>query len=81
MFGMQVNDNNYKKENTNMKITYEESQLIDHFHNDRGDITRWVGWDNFCIKHPEVKAAFDNMENARKIFELVINGLDVEDEL
>lgn len=59
-----------------MKVSEEDYNSLEYFHFDKGDVTRWVGWDEFAEKHPHVKLAYEQMINQQKIFESVLKGLE-----
>lgn len=62
------------------KVTRTEFNMLRYFHEDKGDVTCWSEWEKVAKKYPEIKFAYDQMINSQKVFDLVINGLDIEDD-
>lgn len=58
----------------NKPLTYSDYDMFQFFYHDKGDITRYSGWDLAQVKLecPELAYAYEQMENARKVFEAVL---------
>lgn len=66
------------------KPTSEEIGALKYFWQEKGDVTRYVGWKQLQPKlaehHPEVLAALSNLKVAYKTVSAVISVLDYPDE-
>lgn len=60
-------------------LTQEELDMINHFHFDKGDITRWIGWEDTLprveVHHPHLLKAMKDVEIAERILNSVVRDL------
>ena len=63
-----------------MKITNEDYRSIQYFHEERGDLERWSGWEErkelIYSKHPELKKAYEDFISAERIMGIVVRSLE-----
>ncbi len=61
-------------------ISEDDLNSIRYFHEDKSDVTRWCGWDDFKTRHPEVAQVYDDyrgrIERAERIFNLYLDKLE-----
>lgn len=61
------------------QITDEERSMLNYFFIDKGDVTRWVGWEEFSKRHPEIKQEHDHyrerITHAELMFREVLNNI------
>lgn len=62
------------------RLTDEERCMLRYFHKERGDITRYVAWDELrpILErwHPELLKAHADLVAAERILDLVVKALD-----
>ena len=61
-------------------LTEEDVSIIQYFHQDKDDITRWAGWEE-CkqrIKgsHPELIQAIEQLTVAERTLNAIVKGLE-----
>lgn len=65
------------------KITQEDRNSLRYFHEEKGDITRWVNWEDkkelFFEEYPELRTAIDNLRAWNLIMNSIIAAIDHED--
>lgn len=64
------------------KLTASDYALVRYFILDKGDVTRWVGWEKarptFRRLHPELLAALEQLTIAERTLKAVVNALPDE---
>lgn len=60
-------------------LTWEELDMINHFHFNKGDITQWKRWEDVLPRveahHPELLKAMKDVEIATRILNSVVRSL------
>lgn len=63
-------------------MTREDICDIQYFHTYKGDITRWMGWednlDNIRFSHPELIKAMQDANAAERILDIVVDNLEIK---
>lgn len=62
-----------------MSITYGDIMMIDHYINERGDITRWSSWEDrkedIMNEFPELVTALQSKDIIEKTIERIVNDI------
>ena len=53
--------------------------MLKYFWQDKGNLERWVGWEETKAKYPEVVKAWDDYKISMKILDCVIECLEDDD--
>ena len=60
-------------------ITPEERSMLNYFFVDKGDVSKWAGWEDFADRHPAIKVAHlqyrETVETAEKNFKDLLDSL------
>lgn len=49
-------------------------EMTKYFYEERGDPARYVKWEEVREKYPTVASTYDQMETARRVFEMVLQA-------
>lgn len=61
------------------KLTDEDYSMIQYFHREKGDVTRWCGWEeakeHLKVEHPALWHAFQQVEISNQILDALLEKL------
>lgn len=61
------------------KIEEEDYDMLQYFHEEKGDMTRYAQWDALLpllkVKHPELITAMRNLRAARRTLDAIVANL------
>lgn len=59
-----------------MNISDDDWNMLDYFWNEKGDVTRWCGWEGFAAAYPghPIVEAVARYESSKQAITLMIRG-------
>lgn len=54
----------------------EDAVMLNYFHSERGDMTRYVHFDRAIARFPQIQKAKDDADYYSKVLDLMLNELD-----